>query len=145
MIIFVVFIRFSSFGLLEANAFAQVQGRWPTGLNAVFNSTAHFLFILGCAMVFLPVFVGRLSLVRDIYAAEFLRPLARITYSAALMQGLGTFMLFFSQQQHVYLSHKNMIFIYFALLINLYLVAFFIALFVEYPFRTMAKIVFSPP
>jgi len=38
-----------------------------------------------------------------------------------------------------------MIFIYFALLINLYLVAFFIALFVEYPFRTMAKIVFSPP
>lgn len=38
-----------------------------------------------------------------------------------------------------------MMFIYFSLVFFTYLLAVFIALFLEYPFRTMAKMVFSPP
>lgn len=38
-----------------------------------------------------------------------------------------------------------MIFIYFSLVFFTYVVSTFIALFFEYPFRTMAKVVFSPP
>lgn len=38
-----------------------------------------------------------------------------------------------------------MLFIYFALILNTYLIAFLVALFFEYPFRTLGKVVFSPP
>ena len=54
-------------------------------------------------------------------------------------------MIFFSQEQHVYFDHKNVLFIYFALVLNVYVLSFFAALFLEYPFRTMGKVVFSPP
>jgi hypothetical protein len=38
-----------------------------------------------------------------------------------------------------------MMFIYFSLVFFSYVTAVFVALFLEYPFRTMAKVVFSPP
>jgi len=36
-------------------------------------------------------------------------------------------------------------FIYFALILNVYLCGFLVALFFEQPFRTLGKVVFSPP
>ena len=54
-------------------------------------------------------------------------------------------LIYYSQQKHTYFDHKNLLFIYFALILNVYLEAFLVALFLEYPFRTMAKVVFSPP
>jgi len=94
LVFFVMFIRYSSFAYLEPQAVAL--GRWPLFLNALFNCSAHYLYIMGVVLIFLPIFVGRLSIIRDIYAAEFLRPLARISYSVSLMQGLGLFILFFT-------------------------------------------------
>jgi hypothetical protein len=38
-----------------------------------------------------------------------------------------------------------MIFIFFSLLFFTYVIAIIVALFLEYPFKTMAKVVFSPP
>ena len=38
-----------------------------------------------------------------------------------------------------------MMFIYFSLVFFTYFVSTLVALFLEYPFRTMAKVVFSPP
>lgn len=38
-----------------------------------------------------------------------------------------------------------MMFIYFSLVFFTYILSVFVALFLEYPFRTMAKVVFSPP
>jgi hypothetical protein len=38
-----------------------------------------------------------------------------------------------------------MMFIYFALVFFTYIASVFVALFLEYPFRTMSKVVFSPP
>lgn len=46
--------------------------------------------------------------------------------------------------QRTYFDHKNILFIYFALVLNVYVISFFVSLMFEYPFRTMAKVVFSP-
>ncbi len=54
-------------------------------------------------------------------------------------------MIFFSQEQSIYYDHKNMMFVYFSVVFYTYLASVFVALFLEYPFRTMAKVVFSPP
>jgi len=74
------------------------MGTWPLGLNAVFNGTAHFLFILGVSMIFLPIFLGKLTVLRDIYAAQFFRPFARSSYTLACFSGLVLSIIFFSQQ-----------------------------------------------
>lgn len=140
---FVLFVRYWSF------AYAPIpiieQGRWPSLVNAIFNATSHYIFIASMVLIFLPIFIGKLSIVRDIFASSFFRPLARVSFSALIIHGLMLFLVFFRLEQSVYFDHKNMIFIYFSLIFFTYVIAVFIALFLEYPFRTMAKVVFSPP
>jgi hypothetical protein len=121
------------------------MGRWPILVNAIFNSLAHYFFILGIVLVFIPIFAGKLSILRDIFASQFFRPLARISYSALLISSLMLFFIFFTHEQSIYYDHKNMMFIFFSLVFFTYTLSVFIALFLEYPFRTMAKVVFSPP
>jgi hypothetical protein len=96
-------------------------------------------------LLFIPIFIGKLSIIRDIFASSFFRPLARLGYSAILVQGFVLFIIFFSREQSIYFDHKNMIFLYFSLVFFTYLLSILVALFLEYPFRTMAKVVFSPP
>jgi hypothetical protein len=89
--------------------------------------------------------MGKLSIIRDIFASSFFRPLARLSYSAMMIQSLMLFFIFFTHEQSIYYDHKNMIFIYFSLVFFTYITSVLVALFLEYPFRTMAKVVFSPP
>jgi ABC-type multidrug transport system fused ATPase/permease subunit len=89
--------------------------------------------------------MGKLSIIRDIFASSFFRPLARLSYSALMIQTLMLFFIFFTHEQSIYYDHKNMMFIFFSLVFFTYTAAIFVALFFEYPFRTMAKVVFSPP
>ena len=96
-------------------------------------------------LLFLPIFLGKLSIVRDIFASSFFRPLARISFSALLIHGLILFHIFFTHDQSIYFDHKNMIFLYFSMVFFTYTLSVLVALFLEYPFRTMAKVVFSPP
>jgi hypothetical protein len=138
-----VFIRYSSFVSAPSNSIDM--GRWPIVLNALFNACSPYLFITGFVLIFLPIFMGKLSIVRDIFASSFFRPLARVSFSALIIHGLILFLVFFSHDQSIYFDHKNMIFIYYSLVFFTYLIALFVALFLEYPFRTMAKVVFSPP
>ena len=142
--LFVVFIRYTSFGFIT-NIKDVDQGLWPLWLNAIFNSFASYLFILSFVLVFIPIFMGKLSIIRDIFASSFFRPLARLSYSALMIQSLMLFFIFFTHEQSIYYDHKNMIFIYFSLVFFTYVTAVLVALFCEYPFRTMAKVVFSPP
>lgn len=142
--LFVVFIRYTSFGFIT-NIKDVDQGLWPLWLNAIFNSLASYLFILSFVLVFIPIFMGKLSIIRDIFASSFFRPLARLSYSALMIQSLMLFFIFFTHEQSIYYDHKNMIFIYFSLVFFTYVTAVLVALFCEYPFRTMAKVVFSPP
>lgn len=141
---FVVFIRYTSYGFITSMKDVD-QGLWPIWLNAIFNSLASYLFILSFVLVFIPIFMGKLSIIRDIFASSFFRPLARISYSALMIQSLMLFFIFFTHEQSIYYDHKNMIFIYFSLVFFTYVTAVVVALFCEYPFRTMAKVVFSPP
>ena len=97
LLLFVVFIRYSCFGLVN-NPTNVSHGRWPRELNAAFNGIAPYLFIMAHVLILLPVFIGKLSIVRDIYAAPFFRPFARINLSVALIQGLTLYFFFFSQQ-----------------------------------------------
>ena len=93
--IFMIFIRYSSFGLNDDYKNVSL-GRWPIGLNAFFNGFGHYLFILSMVCIYVPVFIGKLSIIRDIYASTFFRPLSRINFSTALIQGLALFLIFFS-------------------------------------------------
>eukprot|EP00347_Sterkiella_histriomuscorum_P019610 403340973 len=143
LLIFVIFIRYSSFGY-NTNEQSLQFGRWPLALNAIFNAFAHYLFIIGWVLILLPIFIGKLSIVRDIYAAEIFTPLSRISFSVSQMQGLILFLFVFCQEQLIQFDNKNMFFLYFSVIICVYVSGFFVALFLEYPFRTMAKIMFSP-
>jgi len=140
----VILIRYTSYGFLT-NIDLVDEGTWPIFLNAVFNSLAHYLFILSLTLVFLPIFMGKLSILRDICASSFFRPLSRLSYSALMIQSLMLFYIFFTHEQSIYYDHKNMMFIYFSLVFFTYIASVFVALFLEYPFRTMSKVVFSPP
>lgn len=82
LIFFVVFIRYTCFGLYDGD---EKYGRWPYYLNAIFNGFAHYLFIIGYVLVLIPIFIGKLSIIRDIYAASFFKPLSRICYTTALL------------------------------------------------------------
>lgn len=100
LVLFVVFIRYTSFGnLSRINVSPQAVdlGDWPILINAFFNALAHYVFIIGFIMIFIPVFIGRLSVVRDIYSATFFRPFARTNMTMACFQGLILLLIFFSQ------------------------------------------------
>lgn len=141
---FVVFIRFSSFGgNLSINDVDK--GTWYPLFNAMYTAFAPYLFIFGFVLVFIPIFIGKLSILRDIFASQFFRPLARLSYSAFLFQGVVLFWIYFTHEQSIFYDHKNMIFVYFSLVFFTYVLSIFIAVFLEYPFRTMGKVVFSPP
>ena len=144
MIIFVVFIRFTSFGG-ELDIKDVNNGKWPLLLNALYTAFAPYIFITGFVLMFIPIFLGKLSILRDIFASDFFRPLARLSYSAFLISGIVLFWVFFTHEQSIYYDHKNMMFIYFALVFFTYVISTIIAVFLEYPFRTMGKVVFSPP
>lgn len=85
--LFIIFIRYSSFAFNQSNFESSDDlnnislGRWPLALNAIFNATAHYIFIVSVVLMLLPIFLGKLSVVRDIYAAEIFTPLSRITFS----------------------------------------------------------------
>ena len=99
-VLFVVFIRYTSFGnLSRKNVSPQAVDLedWPIIINALFNALAHYVFIIGFIMIFIPVFIGRLSVVRDIYSAQFFRPFARTNMTLACFQGLLLLIIFFSQ------------------------------------------------
>ena len=142
--VFVLFIRYTSYGFIQ-NTQDIDSGTWPILLNAIFNAFAHYLFIIAFVLVFLPIFMGKLSIIRDIFASSFFRPLARLSFSALMVHSLMLFFIFFTHEQSIYYDHKNMMFIYFSLVFFSYITAVFIAMFLEYPFRTMGKVVFSPP
>jgi hypothetical protein len=142
--IFVVFIRFTSIGL-NLDRKDVDKGTWFPVFNATYTAFAPYFFIFGMVLAFIPIFVGKLSIVRDIFASQFFRPLARISYSAFLFAGVVLFFIFFTHDQSIFYDHKNMIFVYFSLVFFTYVLSILIALFLEYPFRTMGKVVFSPP
>jgi hypothetical protein len=142
--IFVIFIRYTSYGFITNLKDVDI-GTWPVLINSLFNAFSHYLFIIAFVLVFLPIFMGKLSIIRDIFASSFFRPLARLSFSALMIQSLMLFFIFFTHEQSIYYDHKNMMFIYFSLVFFSYVAAVFVALFLEYPFRTMAKVVFSPP
>lgn len=73
-----------------------LSGNWPITLNALFIGIAHYLFIISILMVFHKVFVGKLSILRVIYGAQIFRPLSRISFSVALVQGLVLFLIVYS-------------------------------------------------
>ena len=106
---------------------------------------APYLFIFAFVFMLLPIFIGKLSLLRDVLSTSFFRPLSRVSFSAALLEGFGLCLSYFNQKTHIKFDHKNILFLFFALVILIYCAAFVFALFVEYPFRTMAKVFFAPP
>eukprot|EP00347_Sterkiella_histriomuscorum_P010014 403339018 len=143
VLLFTLFIRYSCFGQYN-NPESVDYGRWPFFLNGLFNGLCHYIYIISVIALFIPVFLGKLSIIRDIYASTFFRPLSRINLSTAMIQGVALYLVFFSQERHIYFDHKNVLFVYFALVLNVYLIGFLVALFLEQPFRTLGKVVFQP-
>jgi hypothetical protein len=88
--IFVIFVRYTSYGFIKSLQDVDM-GTWPVLMNAIFNAFAHYLFIIAFVLVFLPIFMGKLSIIRDIFASSFFRPLARLSFSALMIQSLMLF------------------------------------------------------
>lgn len=157
LLICLIFARFGSIDFLNtvytngSDESIDTKGKsinnswWPVSLSALFNGFAPYLFLVSQIMIFLPPFVGKLSIIRDIYSATIFKPLGRITYSVSAIQGLVLFHIAFSNDQLIYFNHQNMYILYLALLVMTYILGFFIALFFEYPFRTLSKVYFCPP
>lgn len=98
--LFMVFIRYGSYGLYDYKELTpQIvsKGRWSSVINAIFNATGHYLFIIGVILVFIPVFIGKLTWIRDIFSAQIFRPIARINFTMATFSGLGMQLVFFTQ------------------------------------------------
>lgn len=82
MLFFLIFIRYSSFGELASADYVEM-GRWPIELNAFYNGLAPYFFLGSIVCIFLPIFLGKLSIIRDIFASEFFRPFAKVNFSAS--------------------------------------------------------------
>lgn len=139
-----VFIRYTNFCGITDSSSDVMHGHWPRALNAGFNGLASYLFLTSIILIFLPVFLGKLSIIRDIFASNFFRPLARLNFSVAVIQGLTLYMVFFTQVQIMYFDNKTMLFLYFSLILTTYFFSAICALLFEYPFRTLVKIVICP-
>lgn len=96
-------------------------------------------------MIFLPIFLGKLSIIRDIYASQFFKPLARTNFTVACASGLGLYIVYFTQHQPIVFEHKSFLFLYCGVLLNFWLMSLFAALIIEWPFRNLSKILFSAP
>ena len=145
---FLIFVRYLDFmGLSKDDllSLSVTRGTWPSWLNALFNGMAHYLFIASIVVIFIPIFAGKLSLIRDVYAAPFFRPFARTNFTLACFQGLLLQFIFFSQTQAIKFEHKNFMFLFCGILILGYLMNFLFSMLLEWPFRTMAKLVFQAP
>ncbi len=93
-----VFLRYTSFSYYDENISPQAidKGRWPVWLNAFFNAFAHYIFICSLVMLCLPIFIGKLSIIRELLGAPFFRPFARTNFTFACYQGLGLLIIYFS-------------------------------------------------
>jgi hypothetical protein len=148
LLTFLVFIRYTAFISLTANELNDSfvdRGTWYTWVNALFNSFSHYLFVVAVTLIFLPIFLGKFSILRDIYAAQFFRPFARTSFTLACFQGLGIIFVFLSQSQPMLFEHKNFLFLFCGILILGSILNLFLSLLLEWPFRTMGKLVFSAP
>lgn len=97
--LFLLFIRFSDYAKVDASGTSTEEifnGKWSNGLNAIYNGIASYLFIGSVICTFLPVFLGKLSIIRDIYASPFFRPISKINYSASVIEGLFIIIVFYS-------------------------------------------------
>lgn len=130
VLFFTIFIRYSCYGQFDNEQWVN-YGRWPIGLNAAFNGIFTYIYILSVVAIFIPVFLGKLSIIRDIYASTFFRPLSRINLSTAMIQGIALFLVFFSQLKHTYFDHKNVLFVFFALVLNVYLIGLVVGVFLD--------------
>jgi hypothetical protein len=118
-------------------------GSWPIWLNAIFNGFAHYLFILCVTIIFIPVFVGRLSALRDFYGASFFKPLARTSFTLAIFSGLFLNVIYYSDAQLLNFEHKNLFFRYCQVEITGLLTCLLLSMVMEWPFRLLGRLVFS--
>jgi|LauGreDrversion4_2_1035121.scaffolds.fasta_scaffold341637_2 hypothetical protein len=94
----VIFARYFCFASFNEGISPQAidRGRWPVWMNGLFNAFAHYIFIASIVMICLPIFIGKLSIIREILGAPFFRPFARTNFTFACYQGVGLLIIFFS-------------------------------------------------
>jgi hypothetical protein len=95
LLFFVIFIRYSCYAF-NNDPMTMTMGRWPVGLDAIFNSLAPYLFIFAFVLIFIPIFVGKLSIIRDIFTSAIFRPISRINFSVSQIQGLMLLLIYYS-------------------------------------------------
>jgi len=96
-------------------------------------------------LIFLPVFIGRLTVLRDIYGASIFRPFARTTLTLATFQGLLLQVIFFSDSQPLFFEHKDLFFRFCEVELLGLLSGLLVSMVLEWPFRIMGRLVFSAP
>ena len=92
-----ILIRYSSFGEYQNSDQDFTRGRWPAVVNAIFNGLGHYIFIISICMILLPIFIGKISIVRNILSADIFRPLSRISFSIYHLCSIQLLMLYYSQ------------------------------------------------
>mmetsp|Transcript_11718 Transcript_11718/g.11636 ORF Transcript_11718/g.11636 Transcript_11718/m.11636 type:complete len:320 (+) Transcript_11718:1246-2205(+) len=142
LLIFLIFARFSDFSKDDNNQ--PLMGKWPHWLNAVWNGVAAYLFIISAILLMNPVLASKLSLIRKFLSSAFFRPLSKLTFCAALLQGLIFLTLYGSQDQKVYFETSNMFFIFLAVLLMSFALALFSSLLFEQPFKLIYNMILCP-
>jgi len=80
-----MFARYTCFARFDEDISPQAidRGRWSKWLNGSFNALAHYIFISSIVMICIPIFIGKLSIIRDILGAPFFRPFSRTNFTFA--------------------------------------------------------------
>eukprot|EP00349_Pseudokeronopsis_sp_Brazil_P010709 CAMPEP_0202978826 /NCGR_PEP_ID=MMETSP1396-20130829/85145_1 /ASSEMBLY_ACC=CAM_ASM_000872 /TAXON_ID= /ORGANISM="Pseudokeronopsis sp., Strain Brazil" /LENGTH=164 /DNA_ID=CAMNT_0049717973 /DNA_START=1133 /DNA_END=1627 /DNA_ORIENTATION=+ len=120
------------------------MGTWPHWMNAVWNGSATYLFILMCLFIVNPVLISKLSLVRNFLKSHLWRPLSTITFASAQVQGLVIIVIYASQEQKLYFG-TNLFWIFLVALFLSGVIGFFNCLLFELPFQLLFKVVICPP
>ncbi len=107
--------------------------------EALWISTSRIVFGLSLAWLTLLCLAGRAGLVGYVLSAQFWLPFSRLTYTAYLVHPMVLSAFFASFQQSLHFTVPMGIAYYLNALVLSYLIAFLLALFVEFPFSNLDK------
>lgn len=141
IMIFAIYIPYPIYQLSESNS-SQVLAKRI--LSAVFLGIERTLLITGLMIFLLPSIIGKAGITSVIFGNRMFVPLARLQYSALLVNGVILMWHFFGRYQILRLDVKviNMSFVSLSLLS--YLTAVVFTLLFESPFITMEGLLLCP-
>ena len=117
---------------------------WTRMGKTFYNIFGRGVFIIGLAMVLIPLFVGRLTMLTDFLSCEMFSIMAKITYSVYLLHEALITIFNYSYRVESYITHIEAVITFFTFTVLSYLIGAFVSLLIDFPLGNIDKVFIFP-